>query len=201
MISRLLTLTLIIVWISGSAHAQTNKYSLDNCARDYYSDSNSATPEQKATALRECIIGKPFPAFSATTITGKKYSDTDLKGKVVIITSWFTTCPPCIAEMPMLNELNKKYKDKEFLLLSFSASNEELIQKFTKDRPITYEIVPNAGGLIRHEMQTSYAYPTNIIVNKKGEIVEFKIGTPTDAQGLDTVKKEFIEIIERELSK
>lgn len=201
MTTRLIILTLFCLGIPSFTQAQTNKYSLDKCARTYYSDSNTETPEQKQAALRECIIGKQFPAFSATTITEKKYSDADLKGKVVFVTSWFATCPPCIAEMPMLNELSKKYKDKNFLLLSFSADDVERINKFQKERPITYEIFPNSEGMIIHEMQTSYGFPTNIIVGKNGEIVEFKTGSPTDEKGLETVKNDFIAIIERELAK
>jgi hypothetical protein len=50
-------------------------------------------------------------------------------------------------------------------------------------------------------MQTSYGFPTNIIVGKNGEIVEFRTGTPTDAEGLEAAKHDFISIIERELSK
>jgi thiol-disulfide isomerase/thioredoxin len=151
--------------------------------------------------LRTCIIGKQFPAFAATTIAGKKYADTDLKGKVVFVTSWFATCPPCIAEMPMLNELYKKYKDRDFLFLSFSTENVERIDQFKNDHPMTYEVFPNSGDMIIHSMQTSYGFPTNIIVGKNGEIVEFKVGTPTDEKGLEKAKNDFIAIIDQELAK
>jgi peroxiredoxin len=200
MTHRLIILTACI-GITFSTQAQRNKYSLDECARAYYNESDKATPEQKEAALRTCIIGKQFPAFSATTIAGKKYSDADMKGKVVFVTSWFATCPGCVAEMPLLNELHRKYKDKQFLLLSFSADNLERIDKFLKTNPINYEIFPDSESMIVHSMQTSYGFPTNIIVGKNGEIVEFRTGTPTDAEGLEAAKHDFISIIERELSK
>lgn len=198
MTKKLLILALLIVFIDFSANAQTNKYSLSKCAKAYYGDTTRSR-EQKQVELRDCIIGKPFPAFSATTIKGKKYSDADLKDKVVLVTSWFASCAPCIAEMPILEELNNKYKDKEFLLLSFSADDVKRINKFLKDHPLDYEIFPDSDPLIMHGMQTSYGYPTNLIVNKKGEIVEFRTGTPTDKEGLEKTKNEFITVIEREL--
>jgi thiol-disulfide isomerase/thioredoxin len=167
MTNRLLILALFSVLIDFSANAQTNKYSLSKCASAYYGNSNNMPPGQKQAELRDCIVGRQFPAFSATTINGKKYSDADLKGKVVLVTSWFAACPPCIAEIPLLDELNKKYKDDEFLLLSFSADDVGRINKFLKERPITYEIFPGSEELIMHNMQTSYGYPTNIIVNKE----------------------------------
>src|ERR1700749_67727 len=106
MINRLLILTLACISFTLQIQAQANKYSLTQCARAYRRDSIS-TPEQRQVALRACIIGKPFPAFSAQTNTGKKYSDTELKGKVVFVTSWFAACPSCMIEMPMLIELNE----------------------------------------------------------------------------------------------
>lgn len=196
--NRLLILTLLTVLVLFSANAQTNKYSLGKCASAYYS--GNMPSEQKQAELRDCIVGKQFPAFSATTINGKRYSDADLKGKVVLVTSWFASCPPCIAEMPLLDELNKKYKDQEFLLLSFSADDVGRINRFLKERPITYEIFPSSEALIMHSMQTSYGYPTNVIVNKEGKIVEFRIGTPTDKEGLEATRSDFMAIIERELS-
>lgn len=198
MTTRLLFLALISISLNLSTHAQTNKYSLSKCASAYRNDSDNQSREQK---LRECIIGKEFPAFSATTITGKKYSDADLKGKVVLVTSWFIACPPCTAERPLLEELNKKYKDNGFLLLSFAADPIERITNFLKEHPITYEIFPGSDELITLDMQTSYGYPTNIIVSKEGKIVEFTTGTATDEKGLEAMKSNFMEIIERELSR
>jgi len=200
MTNRLL-LALICTWITTLTHAQPNKYSLDACARDYYTDSLSA-PDQKQAALRSCMIGKPFPAFSATTVTGRKYTDADLKGKVVFVTSWFAACPACMLEMPMLIELHKQYKDnKDFVMLSFSADNAERAQKFLNEHPLAYEVVPGSNDMICYDMQTSYSYPTNLIVGKNGAIVEFTIGTGNNQVELDRIKAEFTALIDRELAK
>lgn len=203
--TRVFTLMLFCSGISYSMYAQTAnpRFTLDECAKVFYNEDNVEVNnfEKKAAALKECIIGKKFPAFKASALTGKEYSNIDFQNKVVFITSWFTTCPPCIAEMPMLNELNEKYKDKGFLFLSFTPNNAEQITKFIKERPLTYDVITDAEGLIQFEMQWNYGYPTNIIINKKGEIVEFKNGSAMDKEGLEKAKAEFIAIIERELSK
>ncbi len=139
--------------------------------------------EQTQAELRGCVLGKQFPAFSATTITGKKYSDTDLKGKVVLVTSWFAACPACKTGMSLWDELYKKYKDQEFLLLSFSADDVEHVNVYLKEHPIAYEIFPGSDALIMFDMQTSYGYPTNLIVGKDGQIVEFTTGGLADGKG------------------
>jgi thiol-disulfide isomerase/thioredoxin len=187
--------------INFSTHAQiVARFTLDECAKEFYRESNTDLVK-KASELRDCIIGKKFPAFKATALTGKEYSNADFDNKVVFITSWFTTCAPCIAEIPMFKELNEIYRDKGFVFLSFTPNNAEQITKFIKERPIPYDVITDAEGLIQFEMQWNYGYPTNIIINKKGEIVEFKNGSPVDKEGLEKAKAEFIAIIERELSR
>jgi len=200
---KLFLISSICIGINHLATAQTIEFPLRECARAFYKEdsTNTATREQKMKELRACVFGKKFPPFKATTTSGKTYSKADLQGKVVFVTSWFSNCGPCLAEMPMLNELNTKYKDEGFLLLSFSPENIDQVNAFLKKRPLNYEVFPSSEELIMYEMQTNYGYPTNIIVNKKGEIVEFKMGTPTDEAGLETAEKEFMEIIERELAR
>jgi len=203
MTNRILILALIGISVNYSTYAQvqTNKYSLSKCASAYYSAGEDKPYGQKQAELRACVVGKQFPVFSATTVSGKKYSDSDLKGKVVLVTSWFAACPACKTGMPLWDELYKKYKDKEFLLLSFSADDAEHVNMYLKEHPIAYEIFPGADPLIVFEMQTSYGYPTNLIVGKDGQIVEFTTGALTDGKELEAARDNYIRIIERELSK
>lgn len=201
MTKRILLLAFISVSINLLTHAQTNKYPLSPCQRAYYNDNGKKPDDQRQAALKACIIGKDFPPFSVTTITGQEYTEAKLKGKVVLVTSWFIACPGCTAERPLLEELNQKYKDKDFVLLSFAADPAERLNPFLKEHPISYEIVPGANDLITLDMQTSYAYPTNMVVSKEGKIVEFFIGTPTDEKGLEATKDNFMAVIEKELGK
>ena len=57
----------------------------------------------------EDLTGKDLSSFSGLTVNKKPFSDSDLKNQVVVINFWFEKCPPCIAEMPELNNLVSKY--------------------------------------------------------------------------------------------
>src|SRR5688572_27232831 len=59
--------------------------------------------------LRECFIGLKFPDFSLTSIDGKQFQLSELKGKVIMLNFWFIACAPCVAEMPLLNQLVEEY--------------------------------------------------------------------------------------------
>jgi peroxiredoxin len=70
---------------------------------------------------------EPFaPDFSITTSEGEYISLDDLKGKVVLLDFWGTWCPPCVASLPSLRNLNKKFtKSEKFVLLGISSDGDE----------------------------------------------------------------------------
>ena len=48
-------------------------------------------------------VGDRFPDFSATDIDGRKWTNKDVEGKVMVLNLWFSGCGPCRAEMPELS--------------------------------------------------------------------------------------------------
>ncbi len=77
--------------------------------RIYLSPATGA--DQKAldelSAKTSTLLNQPAPDFSVTDMSGKKYTLAGLRGKVIVLNFWFTTCAPCIAEMPGLNAIRK----------------------------------------------------------------------------------------------
>ncbi|MEJ6588557.1 MAG: TlpA disulfide reductase family protein [Crocinitomicaceae bacterium] len=64
------------------------------------------------------------PDFESTTINGDKLSLSDLKGKYVLIDFWASWCGPCRRENPNVVKLYKKYKKKNFTILSVSLDQD-----------------------------------------------------------------------------
>jgi thiol-disulfide isomerase/thioredoxin len=70
-------------------------------------------------------VGKPFELAFDDAINGKKVDMKDFKGKVVMIDWWATWCGPCVAELPHVKEIYKKYKDQGFEIVGVSLDNPE----------------------------------------------------------------------------
>ena len=197
----------VITFFTNVCAAQSYEENIDKCTKAYQGSLAQGKKDKdqgymKAMQdLRECIIGQTFPPFAATSLEGKTYTAEDLKGKVVLINLWFIACAPCVAEMPILNELNTEFKERGFILLAFATDDKTSLKNFLRKRNIGYEVFEQSKALIHDRFKMTFGYPTNIFLNKEGKIVEFRNGGPMDEEGLKRTKEEFRSIIEKELVK
>jgi thiol-disulfide isomerase/thioredoxin len=201
----LLTGFLLVSWC---ASAQQYEQTLKRCIKNFQ-DGMATIPredvegevQRRYSVLSECIKGQKFPAFALPTHKGSRIDSKDLKGKVVLINMWITKSPTSVAAITYLNELHDEYKDKDFVLLSFSPDGFAVLSAFLKEHPINYHIFEKSRDLINHQFSTVLGYPTNIFLNKKGEVVEYRVGGSIVADELVKTKEEFKRIIEGELEK
>ncbi|RKR12214.1 thiol-disulfide isomerase/thioredoxin [Maribacter vaceletii] len=97
----------------------------------------------------------------------------DTQGKVVLINVWATWCPPCVAEMPSLQELYATYT-KEVVFIFIAQDEPEKVSTYLQKNnftfPVYYEQSKAPIAFLSNKIPTTY------IINKKGEIVVAKTG-------------------------
>jgi peroxiredoxin len=125
------------------------------------------------TYLRQYEMeGKQFPDFHFVDLNGKTYDRNNTKGKILVLKSWFIACYACNEEMPKLNRLTDKYKDrKDILFVSITFDSEVALKRFVKKRIFKYAIVPVKESFIEQTLKSS-EYPTHWIINRQGKIVK-----------------------------
>ena len=62
-----------------------------------------------------------MPTFTSVTLDGQELSSASLSGKVVLVNFWATWCAPCIEEMPALEAVWKRHKDRGFVIVGVLA--------------------------------------------------------------------------------
>jgi thiol-disulfide isomerase/thioredoxin len=66
--------------------------------------------------------------WSLTTLDNKPVNFSQSKGKVVVVNLWATWCPPCVAEMPSMQELYESYGDRvDFYFVTSEANEKPLV--------------------------------------------------------------------------
>ncbi|MCX2573864.1 TlpA family protein disulfide reductase [Pedobacter sandarakinus] len=118
----------------------------------------------------EDLIGKRLPNFVGKKTNGKPFNSEELTGEVVIINFWFEKCPPCIAEMPELNELVHRYKNKHVRFIGITHDLPMQAKRFQQNKEYLYEIVSLKPDVIR-KLNINHGFPSNLVVGSDGRIL------------------------------
>jgi thiol-disulfide isomerase/thioredoxin len=128
-------------------------------------------------ALRQLDgIGKPIELSFDDVVSGKHISMADLRGKVVILQFWSTTCGPCLAEMPQVRASYEEYKDQgvEFIGVSLDHPSHgvDAVKKCIADHRMTWPQYYQGNGW-ESEFSQSWgvsAIPTLFVVDQDGNL-------------------------------
>ncbi len=139
---------------------------------------------------RACLEGQTIPVFETRDMHGKRISSAGWKGKIVVINFWFTTCPPCVAEMPAFNRLANEYKNKDVLFLGITFSTKKEVQDFLKKRSFNIIIAPDADSI--EKIFAVQQHPLTFIVDENGVIRKAiaggSVGSRAPGEAYDKIK-------------
>lgn len=120
-------------------------------------------------------LNKKLPSHLLKTINNEELYLDNFLGKPLVLNFWFTTCKPCIDEMPILNTIKEKYADKvNFISITFNTKEE--VEEFFKTHRFDYTKVVGAKAFT-DEIGIS-AFPKNIFIDKNGIVKRIESGIP-----------------------
>ena len=146
-------------------------------------------------ALAYAMLSKPdAPAVTFVTLEGQPIQLDSLRGKVVLVNFWATSCPGCIKEMPGMIETYQQYKAKGFEIIAVAMSYDppNHVVNFTQTRQLPFPVALDVKGELAQAFGDVRLTPTSFIIGKKGQILEQKLGE------LDFVKLR--ALLDKELS-
>ena len=101
----------------------------------------------------------------------------DYKGKVVVLDFWATYCPPCLEEIPHLNELQNKYAELQVVGLHVGGEEDNLrVPKFVKKLKINYVVAHPEDELIRILFGDNSAIPQTFVFDRNGKLLKKFVG-------------------------
>lgn len=106
---------------------------------------------------------------------GERVNMKQFEGKAIFLNFWATWCPPCVAEMPGINNLYQEVKDDnvEFIMLSVDQDFEKA-RKFRKKKGYEFEIYQIAGPI--PQMYSSNSIPTTYVIDAEGNLALTHLG-------------------------
>ena len=139
--------------------------------------------DKKVNSAEPLKAGDRCPEFVFENVSGQMVSSKDLKGKYLFIDIWATWCPPCQDELPFLQVLEEKFRDKNIHFVSISCDRDkQKWQQFVKEK--------NLRG-IQLRMDDDWSFmeafgnrkiPRFILVSPKGKIISPKTSRPSESE-------------------
>jgi thiol-disulfide isomerase/thioredoxin len=140
-------------------------------------------------------VGDVAPDLTLKDLQGRDVSLASYKGHVVLLDFWATWCPPCMATVPELVNLGKKYKDRGLVVLAVSLDEGSNIpaklSAFSRDHAVNYTILLSNENVER--MYNVSSIPTMYVIGKDGTIRNLHVGYMDNLQ--DIVSAEIDKLI------
>jgi thiol-disulfide isomerase/thioredoxin len=120
-------------------------------------------------------MNKEFPIHKLATINDDSIQIGGNNKKPTLINFWHVHCPPCVAEIPVLNKLKEKYSDKvNFVSITFETKND--VEEFLKKKEFNFKHIVNADDYVKKIGIESY--PQNVFIDKQGILRYIEGGIP-----------------------
>ncbi|MEN8155249.1 MAG: TlpA disulfide reductase family protein [Acidobacteriota bacterium] len=122
--------------------------------------------QDQKSPLQMGDIAKPL---SGVWLRGNPVDLTKPDGKMInVIELWETGCSYCLEAIPVLNKMQKKYKNVR--IIGVSEEPEEQVRDFLKDTNLEYSILCADKNVIESYFGVDYGVPQVLIIDKKGII-------------------------------
>jgi peroxiredoxin len=131
-------------------------------------------------------IGSRAPDFTLPDLAGRQISLSDLRGRVVLLNLWATWCPPCVEEMPSLQQLQDRLGAEGLSVVAISVDAAPGtpgpfgepggdVEAFAREFGIEFTILldPAAGVQRRYNVT---GLPTTFLIDREGRVVERVLG-------------------------
>jgi peroxiredoxin len=110
------------------------------------------------------------PSFSLPSRAGDSVSLGQLKGRVVMLNFWASWCGPCRQEMPLLDQMHKRYSALGFTLVGVNVdANSKDAEDWLSKTPVSFPVLFDRDSKVS-AMYDVKAMPSTVFIDRKGNV-------------------------------
>ena len=120
------------------------------------------------------------PTVAFTRLDGSRSSTDQLRGKVVLVNFWATSCDTCMHEMPQIVATHRKFQSRgyETLAVAMSYDPPAYVINYAQSRHLPFAVAIDNTGAIAKSFGRVQLTPTSVLIDRKGRIVKRYVGEP-----------------------
>jgi peroxiredoxin len=130
--------------------------------------------------------------FTLKDLSGKSWTFSELRGKVVLVNFWATWCPPCRKEMPDLETLYERFGSKRLVVLGISDEEAAKVEPFIRERKVSFPVLLDPGRKV-NDLFVVDGIPKSFVYDREGKLVAQSIDMRTQKQFLEMLGKAGLE--------
>jgi len=117
------------------------------------------------------FMGNPDPpALDLISIYGERIKRDHYRGKVTVVNFWASWCPPCVEEIPSLNNLREAMQGKPFELISVNyAESKQVVDDFLKLVKVDFPVLLDEDGKVAASWNV-LVFPSTFVIGPDGKI-------------------------------
>ncbi len=122
-------------------------------------------------------IGDTIPEFKLWLTDGSKLTKNDILNKIVVFKFWFTSCLPCLTDIPLLNKLVDEYENRnDILFIAPALERKEVLKTFLSHKKLKFKTAYSAMD-VSEVFNKKQVYPSYFIIDKNGLFTYIDSGT------------------------
>ena len=130
--------------------------------------------EHKGYALQ---VGSEAPGLRLPALDGAEHDLAAERGKLVVLNFWATWCPPCVAEMPSLERLQRALAAEGLSVVAVSTDvDKAALERFVADHALTLRVLHDPGGRVAASAYRITGYPETYVIDRDGRILQHVVG-------------------------
>ena len=130
-------------------------------------------------AANEADIAKAD--FTLKDLNNKKWTLSELRGKIVLVNFWATWCPPCRAEMPVLDAIYTHYQNEGLVILSITDEDSFTVDSFLRGKNYHPPVLVDPGDAVHKQFHIT-GIPQTFVFNRDGKLVGIAVDQSTERQ-------------------
>jgi peroxiredoxin len=130
-------------------------------------------------------VGMQAEDFRLTDLEGKQQSLSQYRGKIVLVNFWATWCKPCTTEMPAMQTIYDKLRDKGFVVLAVNELEDDAkVREHIKQYGHTFPVLMDHDNKVANQFGV-FGLPVSVFLDEKGVIQEYIKGGLLTEQKID----------------